>query len=467
MTAFSLRRTPLAVAVCSAVLCAPVGADDLFDDIAPARDLYTAGAGYVLHGFDVAALPDGHFAVVWEETNDSDDMDYVRLARFDAEGDPVGDIVTVAEDMYTSLPLRDPVVAADASGDMVVAWNVEEVTYDRDCFGVHYKRVSREDVVSEESYLNYENSGRECHVRVAMNDQGAFVLGWYATGYQVPPRYMASTFNADGTAISSSPVLVNDVFDGIILPPALTMQGDTFTLAWTGPQGRLLAQRYNVNGTALADSFRLDNDEYSGPSVSQAYPALAGDEEGGFVGFWYQAEPDGEDGADYHQLGHRWAADGTAVAALEAGDDPVRGVAGELAPISVATDGAGLILAGWSFVNIDADPMRQESRVAAFRDGQRLGDGPVTVATTGEDTEVYSDLTRVVISGDTATVLWYQQESGENAVIRARSVKVSEPAAEAPAPGGDDNGGGGSSGGASGPLVLLGLGLLALRRRLR
>ncbi|MFC6329989.1 GlyGly-CTERM sorting domain-containing protein, partial [Alloalcanivorax gelatiniphagus] len=29
------------------------------------------------------------------------------------------------------------------------------------------------------------------------------------------------------------------------------------------------------------------------------------------------------------------------------------------------------------------------------------------------------------------------------------------------------NGGGGSSGGASGPLALLGLGLLALRRRLR
>ncbi|HCE40329.1 MAG TPA: GlyGly-CTERM sorting domain-containing protein, partial [Alcanivorax sp.] len=40
------------------------------------------------------------------------------------------------------------------------------------------------------------------------------------------------------------------------------------------------------------------------------------------------------------------------------------------------------------------------------------------------------------------------------------------PAAEEPAPGGDDNSGG-SSGGASGPLVLLGLGLLALRRRLR
>ena len=460
MTAFSLRRTPLAVAVCSAILCAPVGADDLFDDIAPARDLYTAGAGYVLHGFDVAALPDGQFAVVWEETNDSDDMDYVRLARFDAEGEPVGDIVTVAEDMYTSLPLRDPVVAADADGDMVVAWNVEDGRGDRDCRGVRYKRVSREDVVSEESYPDYDNSGRKCHVRVAMNDQGAFVLGWYDAPYQGSPRYMASTFNADGTAISSPPVRVDDALDDITLPLALTMQGDTFTLAWTGPQGKLLAQRYNVNGTWLGDLFRLDNDEQSGSSFGQTYPALAGDEEGGFVGFWYQTEPEGD-----RQLGHRWAADGTAVAALEAGEDTMRGNIEDQDPISVATDGDGLILAGWSFVNMDAE--RQESRVAAFRDGQRLGDGPVTVATTSEDTLVYSDLTRVVISGGTATVLWYQRDEGGNAVIRARSVKVSEPAGEEPAPGDDDNGGGGSSGGASGPLVLLGLGLLALRRRLR
>ena len=459
MTTFTLRRTPLAVAVCSAVLCAPTGADNLFDDAAPARDLYTAGAGYDFNGFDVTALPDGQFVVVWEETNESDDMDYVRLARFDAEGDPVGDIVTVAEDMYTSLPLRDPVVAADADGDMVVAWNVEDVTVGGDCDWVAYKRVSHEDVVSEESYLNYDDSSRECHVRVAMNDQGAFVLGWYDAPYQASPRYMASAFNADGTAIDSPPVRVDDALEDFTLPPALTMQGNTFTLAWTGPQGRLLAQRYNVNGTALSDSFRLDNDEQSGPSVSQTYPPLAADEEGGFVGFWYQVEPEGD-----RQLGQRWAADGTAVAALEAGEDAMGGNIDERAPISVATDGDGLILAGWSFVNIDAE--RMESRVAAFRDGQRLGDGPMTVATTGEDTDVYSDLTRVVISGGTATVLWYQREPGENAVIRARSVTVSEPAAEEPAPGGDDNSGG-SSGGASGPLVLLGLGLLALRRRLR
>ncbi|MBF5056986.1 hypothetical protein Y5W_02280 [Alcanivorax sp. 521-1] len=463
MTTFTLRRTPLAVAVCSAILCAPTGADNLFDDAAPARDLYTAGAGYDFNGFDVTALPDGQFAVVWVETEDSGETSYVKLARFNAEGDAVGEALTVEESDSAHDAPREPVVAAGADGDMVVAWESRDAVRNLECDSVSYKLVSHENTVSDGISLG---SGDLCRVRAAMNDDGAFVLAGYERDSEGQPGdYLAWRFSANGTKINPGPIYMGQGNEYVILPPAVTMQGDTFTLAWNGSQGRLLAQRYNVNGTALSDSFRLDNDEQSGPSVSQTYPTLAGDEEGGFVGFWYQIGSDGEGGTDDHQLGHRWAADGTAVAALEAGEDAIRGNVDERAPISVATDGDGLILAGWSFVNIDAE--RMESRVAAFRDGQRLGDGPMTVATTGEDTDVYSDLTRVVISGGTATVLWYQREPGENAVIRARSVTVSEPAAEEPASGGEDNGGGGSSGGASGPLVLLGLGLLALRRRLR
>ena len=465
MTTFSLRRTPLAVAVCSAVLCAPVGAADLFADAAPAQDLYTAGAGYDFSGFDVTALPGGQFAVVWDEINESEETSYVKLARFSADGGEVGEALTLAESSSAHKTLRDPVVAAAANGDMVVAWESRDAVQDLECDSASYKQVSHENTLSDGISLG---SGDLCRVRVAMNDDGAFVLAGYEPGFaEREAAYWAWTFNADGTKATSSRTYMGQAFGRVILPPALTMQGDTFIFSWNGPQGTLRAQRYNVNGTALGDPFRLDNDEQSGPSVEQTYPALAGDEEGGFVGFWYQADPDGEGGMDYHQLGHRWAADGTAAAALEAGEDDVLGNIEEIAPISVATDGDGLILAGWSFVNIDTDPMRMESRVAAFSDGQRLGDGPVTVATSGEDTEVYSDLTRVVISGGTATVLWYQRDEGGNAVIRARSFTVPAPAAEEPAPGDDDNSGGGSSGGASGPLVLLGLGLLALRRRLR
>ena len=64
MSYLTFQRTPLAVAVCSAVLCAPVGAASLLDDAAPTVDLYAAPAGYQLDDFEVTALPGGRFAVL-------------------------------------------------------------------------------------------------------------------------------------------------------------------------------------------------------------------------------------------------------------------------------------------------------------------------------------------------------------------------------------------------------------------
>lgn len=463
MTAFSSRRTPLALAVCSAVLCAPAGADSLLDDAAPARDLYTAGPGYGFNGFDVTALPDGHFAVVWVETEDSGETSYVKLARFNAEGDAVGDALTVEESDSAHDAPREPVVAAGADGDMVVAWESRDAVRNLECDSVSYKLVSHDNTVSDGISLKRGSDVDQCRVRAAMNDDGVFVLGWYEQDDSQAQDniYLAWTFNADGTKLMTSPANMGESNEYVILPPALTMQGGTFTVAWTGAQGTLLAQRHNVNGTSLDDPFQLDNDEQSGSSVSQTFPALAGDEEGGIVGVWYQTEPDGEGGADGSQIGHRWAADGTAGAALAVGEDPVLGLIDELPPISVATDGDGLILAGWSFVNIDAE--RQESRVAAFQDGERLGDGPVTVAATNPNSNDFSRSTRVMVHGGVATAVWYEQDEGDNAVIRARSLTVSEPA-EDPAP---DGGGGSGGGGASGLLALLGLGLASLRRRIR
>ncbi|GAA5131489.1 hypothetical protein [Alloalcanivorax gelatiniphagus] len=462
MTTFTLRRTSLALAVCSVVLCAPAGAASLLDDAAPARDLYTAPEGYRITGFDVSALPDGRFAVVWLELDDSEDMDYVKLARFDAQGDPVGDTVTVQEQ---NLYMREPAVAAAADGDLVVAWNSSDKLVDRGCTSVRYKQVSHEDTVSEGRSLPHGSNSRQCYGRVAMNGEGVFVLGWYDEPSEGRDMYLAQAFNADGTATTTSPIQVGGAIPDVVLPPALTIKGDTFTMAWPGGEdglSKVRARRYNVNGVSLdAEGFRLDNEEQSGDVVYQSQPALAVGEDGDFVGVWRQVGFDGDGNYESLQLGHHWAADGTAGAALAVGQDPMSG--GEVggSEMSVATNGEGLILVGWV-----AQYERSEGRVAAFQGQERLGDGPVTVFAAGPDTSFFSSTTRVAVSGRAATAVWYQQESGENAVIRARSFTVPAPA-EAPAPAGDDNGGGGSSGGASGPLALLGLGLLALRRRLR
>lgn len=461
MSSTAFHRTPLAVAVCTAVLGAPAGAASLLDDAAPARDLYTAADGYHFNGFDVTALPDGRFAVVWVEENDDIDQEYLKLARFDANGDAVGEPLVVRADVHASVVHRDPVAAADADGDLIVAWNEVDIMYE-ECSWIAFRRAAPDNTLSS---IQYPDPGAtsKCQVRAAMNTDGGFVLAWYSKPADSAAEYLGQTFNADGTAITSSPVHLADVGDAS-LPPALTLQDDTFTLAWTGQQRSLLARQFNLNGTALSsDDFRLDDGAEGTGSLTQMFPALAGDQDGGFVGLWHQLAP--EDGAlMFSQRGRRRAADGTAGAALEVANDALIADATTMGPMSVATDGNGLILAGWSAL-VDDNPA---SRIAAFQDGAPLGDGPVTVAATTPDTEPFSTSTRVVISGRTGTAVWYEQDTGGNAVIRARSLTVPEPGAEPDDVGdGSDSGGGGGGGGTTGLLTLLGLGLLWLRWRAR
>ncbi|UWN51828.1 hypothetical protein ASALC70_04063 [Alcanivorax sp. ALC70] len=115
-----------------------------------------------------------------------------------------------------------------------------------------------------------------------------------------------------------------------------------------------------------------------------------------------------------------------------------------------------MILAGWTASLDYADGF---SRVTAFRNGQRLGDDAVTVGSYTQGDYFYSPNTEVVLSGRTATAVWYEQNADLEYSIRARSLTLPE-AASNPAAGG--GGGGGAN-----FLALFGLGLLLLRRRIR
>jgi len=119
----TFQRTPLAVAVCSAVLCAPVGAASLLDDAAPTVDLYAAPAGYQLDDFEVTALPGGRFAVLWREANDAG-ADLIKLGRFDADGDLLGEVMALDSGNVSSIDVLEPALAADTDGDLVAAWSI-------------------------------------------------------------------------------------------------------------------------------------------------------------------------------------------------------------------------------------------------------------------------------------------------------------------------------------------------------
>ncbi|MFT6600647.1 MAG: MYXO-CTERM domain-containing protein [Alloalcanivorax sp.] len=460
MSDFAFQRTPLAVAVCTAVLSAPAGAASLLDDAAPAVALYAAADGYELVDFDVAALPDGRFAVLWHETN-SDSRDSIKLARFNAGGDPLGnvmlgDVVTLDDGNTGSIDVRDPAIAADSDGNLVVAWGL---TVGDDCGNLYHSRIAGDGTVTtDRQALLSPNGGSNCRPDVAMNAEGQFVLGWYNQLPEWPSEHVVQAFNADGTAIGPSFSVGSATYDDA---PALALQGDTFLVARAeqvvDPRV-IIGRRYNLNGTALEeDDFRLDDGSEAGTSLKQRLPAVAADQDGGFLALW--AQEVWEDGAPILSVqGRHRAADGTSGEAL-----PVYSGDAFTGGPSLATDGAGLILVGWSQAPAEVDGVL--SRVAAFQDGAPLGDGAVTLATsTVPEAVAHSEHTEVVLRDGTATAVWFDQKVDGPSTLRARSLTLSDGSVE---PGPADEGGSSGGGGTTGLLTLLGLGLLARRRRVR
>ncbi|HIK74115.1 MAG TPA: hypothetical protein EYG00_05365, partial [Alcanivorax sp.] len=316
MSSTAFQRTPLAMAVCAALFHASAhAAPDPADDPAPGDTLtlYTAANDLRLQNFDVAALPDGRFAVAWLERNLDDINETIKLARFGNDGAQDGDTLTVFSDGSGSISLSNPVMAADGDGDLVLAWEAD--VGGNECTDtVAFTLLPSEGMPGIMQWAP-ETSGQHCDVSLAMNQDGAFVLGWTLEDPDnVSQRfqYQARRFNADGTAMGAAETLAQA--GNTLFAMALAMQGDTWLAAWSTYDNGLVihGQRFNINGTALdATPFRLDDGSQQGTSLSQVYPTLVADEDGGFVGVWHQMEAVDSQPVTSIQ-GQRLQADGTA-----------------------------------------------------------------------------------------------------------------------------------------------------------
>ena len=448
------------MAVCAALFHASAhAAPDPADDPAPGDTLtlYTAANDLRLQNFDVAALPDGRFAVVWLEQNLDDVNETIKLARFDSTGTRVGDTLTVFSDASSSISLSNPVMAADGDGDLVLAWEAD--VGGNDCTDtVAFTLLPSEGMPGIMQWAP-ETSGQHCDVSLAMNQDGAFVLG----GTLEDPdnvsqrfQYQARRFNADGTAMGAAETLAQA--GNTLFAMALAMQGDTWLAAWSTYDNGLVihGQRFNINGTALdATPFRLDDGSQQGASLSQVYPTLVADEDGGFVGVWHQMEAVDSQPVTSIQ-GQRLQADGTAGADFLIASDTE--IMQPIPPLGLALYGDQIITT-WTHFRQAQPPV---SLVAGVDGDASVGD-PVPIVSGDEDTIDYSLATRVVVTDTVAALVWFQQQDGESYEIKALVQALPESPDPEPAPQEDDD----DNSGATGLLTLLGLGLLALRRRVR
>jgi hypothetical protein len=180
-----------------------------------------------------------------------------------------------------------PVVARDAAGDFVVAWEDDQ---DENGFFEILARGFNSDGTQRfaTQMINTVSSGQQLKPAVAMDDAGNFVVAWEddqdQNGFF---EILARGFNSDGTQHFNAQT-INTVSSGQQLKPAVAMDAaGSFVVAWEDDQDQngffeILARGFNLDGTQHFATQTINTVS----SGQQLKPAVAMDAAGNFVVAW-------------------------------------------------------------------------------------------------------------------------------------------------------------------------------------
>lgn len=191
----------------------------------------------------VAADTGGNFAVAWQSNGQDGDGDGIYLQRFDAAGMLFGPELRV--NTWTTGSQAAPALAADSSGDLVVAWSsFGQDGSDRGIFARQYDAAGN--AAGDEIPVNSIIAGRQFQAAVATDADGDFAVAWagpdgsgdgiLARRFQASalPRVTNVSVN-DGAAQRSRVTRVTVTFDRLVALPANA--ANAFTLL--GPGGNI------------------------------------------------------------------------------------------------------------------------------------------------------------------------------------------------------------------------------------
>ena len=250
---------------------------------------------------------DGDFVVVWTDYGGQDGDSYgVFAQRYDAAGVAQGGEIQV--NSFTSDRQQDATVAMDADGDFVVVW--ESYGQDGSEFGIFARRYDAAGMPQgAEFQVNGFITDDQDDPVVAMDADGNFVVAWESNGPDGSgDGVFARRYDAAGVP-QSSWFQVNGFASGSQDNPAVAMDADgDFVVAWDsfGQDGSfdgVFARRYNAAGVPQGAEFQVN----SFTSNQQKDAAVAMDADGDFVVVW---ESGSQDGDDYGIFAQRYDAAG-------------------------------------------------------------------------------------------------------------------------------------------------------------
>jgi len=231
---------------------------------------------------DVASDPDGNFIVVWEEDSTSYDSE-IFGRRFDADGDPRGSQFQISSN--PTFPDERPVVAMDDDGNFAVAW--ERYVSGGDYDVVYRVFQADESPVTGVQIASDTFSEPALEPAIAMDADGDFVIAWEQVQYGASFSYddiAYRTVNASGSA--GSTMIANESNFEADGDPAVTMtSGGEFVIAWESYDGDgdgIFARRFAPDGSPLAGEFPVNTTT----SNNQDNPAIDMDDDGDFLVIW-------------------------------------------------------------------------------------------------------------------------------------------------------------------------------------
>jgi hypothetical protein len=245
-------------------------------------------------------------------------------------------------------------VAADPSGDFVVAWT-SSGGQDGNGTGIFAQRYDAAgNQVGAEYQVNTTILGDQAEAAVAKRADGSFVVAWSGPILDIlgitilGEGIYYQRYDAAGNAVGGEQQVALALLGDFSQPSIATNAAGDFVITWTrvggdGSGDSVFARQFHADGTYDGTLFQVN----STSAGDQSQSSVAFDGAGNFVVTWTSA---GQDGSGTGVYGQRFDSGG---AALGSEFRVNTTTAGNQSEASVAADGAGNFLVTWSSQNQD------------------------------------------------------------------------------------------------------------------
>lgn len=325
---------------------------------------------------DVAMDAQGNYVVVWTTWDALGNGD-IRGQRYRADGTPLGNEFLV--NAYTSGNQQSPKIAMEDDGNFVVVWSGKGVGRDgqTDESGVFGQAFGPTGAPRGQAFRVNDTTGSfDVSPDVAVHEDGTFVVAWHtkpAADSTAAPQILAQKMSAAGDRVGGLMVVSQGALQLEAAPAiALDSVGNAF-LAWGGVDGG----RMQVIGRTLSAAGALGTQLLVSDAQSnqpQVTPAVAAFGTGQFVVGW-SSESSPTSASNVYRRNFQFSSPTTPVTLVNAPSP------GDRSSVDVAVDNQGRVAMSWVSKNQDGSGLGVYGRLYDAA-GADVSQGELLVNTT-------------------------------------------------------------------------------------